>query len=276
ADSGASGADRLLRHGERVGFGARHLQVRATPGHTAGCLSYVLDDESRVFTGDCLMIRGCGRTDFQQGDAAALYRSVHAQLFSLPGSCAVYPAHDYNGLAVSSVEEERRCNPRLGGEVGEGDFTGFMNHLGLPHPKKMEIAVPANLHCGQPEGDAVPPADPQWAKLNFSFAGLWEITPHALAEVAAKVQIVDVREPDEFAHGLGHIDGALLLPLGELQQRSGELPQDKPLVVVCRSGARSARATAMLGKAGFADVANLSGGMLRWRAEGGAVKGAGE
>ncbi len=276
ADGGASGADRLLRHGDRIAFGARHLQVRATPGHTAGCLSYVLDDESRVFTGDCLMIRGCGRTDFQQGDAAALYRSVHAQLFTLPGNCAVYPGHDYNGLSVSSIEEERRCNPRLGGEVGEGDFAGFMHHLGLPHPKKMDIAVPANLRCGQPEGETVPPADPHWAKLNFSFAGLWEITPHALTEVADRVQIVDVREPDEFARGIGHIDGALLLPLGELQQRSGELPLDKPLVIVCRSGARSARAAAMLGKAGFADVANLSGGMLRWRAEGGAVKGAGE
>ena len=80
-----SGADRLLRHGEHVAFGARQLQVRATPGHTNGCLSYVLDDESRVFSGDCLLIRGCGRTDFQQGDTAALYRSVHMQLFTLPG-----------------------------------------------------------------------------------------------------------------------------------------------------------------------------------------------
>ena len=94
-------------------------------------------------------------------------------------------------------------------------------------------------------------ADPQWANLNFSIAGLWEITPHALAEVATKVQVVDVREPAEFAHGLGHIDGALLVPLGELQARLDELPRDRPLVAVCRSGARSARATAMLAKAGF-------------------------
>jgi glyoxylase-like metal-dependent hydrolase (beta-lactamase superfamily II)/rhodanese-related sulfurtransferase len=275
-DGGASGADRLLRHGEQVGFGSRHLQVRATPGHTNGCLSYVLDDESRVFTGDCLLIRGCGRTDFQQGDTAALYRSVHMQLFTLPGSCLVYPGHDYNGMGVSSIDEERRFNPRLGGDVGEGDFAGFMQHLGLPHPKKMDLAVPANLRCGRPEGDVVPPADPQWAHLDFSIAGLWEITPHALAEVAGKVQVLDVREPDEFAQGLGHIEGALLVPLGQMDARLVELPRDRPIVTVCRSGARSARAAAMLGKAGFAEVANLRGGMLRWRAEGGAVVGARE
>jgi sulfur dioxygenase len=275
-EGGAHGADRLLRHGDRVTFGARYLEVRATPGHTDGCLSYVLDDCTRVFTGDCLLIRGCGRTDFQQGDTAALYRSVHLQLFTLPGSCLVYPGHDYNGMGVSSIEEERRFNPRLGGEVAEADFAGFMQHLGLPHPKKMDLAVPANLRCGQPAGDIELPADPQWAHLNFSIAGLWEIAPHALAEIVDRVQVLDVRESEEFSHGLGHIQGALLVPLGQLQARLGELSRERPVVTVCRSGARSARAAAMLTKAGFADVANLSGGMLRWRAEGGAVQGAGE
>jgi glyoxylase-like metal-dependent hydrolase (beta-lactamase superfamily II)/rhodanese-related sulfurtransferase len=276
ASSGASGADRLLRDGDRVGFGARHLQVRATPGHTSGCLSYVLDDESRVFSGDCLLIRGCGRTDFQQGDTAALYRSVHLQLFTLPGDCLVHPGHDYNGMGVSSIGEERRFNPRLGGNVAEADFAGFMQHLNLPHPKKMDLAVPANLRCGRPEGDVQMPAEPTWAPLSFSFAGLWEITPHALAELVHAVRVVDVREPEEFGHGLGHIDGALLLPLAQLEARLAELPRDRPIVTVCRSGARSSRAAAMLGKAGFERVANLNGGMLRWRAEGGAVVGAGE
>ncbi len=276
ADGGASGADRLLRHGDRVEFGSRHLQVRATPGHTDGCLSYVLDDETRVFTGDCLLIRGCGRTDFQQGSSAGLYRSVHAQLFTLPAHCLVYPGHDYNGMSVSSIDEERRSNPRLGGEVGEVDFAGFMNHLGLPHPKKMDIAVPANLRCGEPDGDELPTAEPQWARLDYSFAGLWDITPTALAEVLGKVQLVDVREPAEFSAGLGHIDGARLIPLGQLESRLAELAPDRPVVTVCRSGARSARAAAMLGKVGLRDVANLAGGMLRWRAEGGAVLDSGE
>jgi len=205
-----------------------------------------------------------------------LYRSVHMQLFTLPADCLVYPGHDYNGMGVSSIGEERRVNPRLGGNVAEADFAGFMQHLGLPHPKKMDLAVPANLRCGRPEGDIEMPAEPTWAPLSFSIAGLWEIAPHALAEVAHKVQVVDVREPEEFAHGLGHIEGALLVPLGQLQARLGELPRDRPVVTVCRSGARSARAAAMLGKAGFADVANLNGGMLRWRAEGHPALGAGE
>jgi glyoxylase-like metal-dependent hydrolase (beta-lactamase superfamily II) len=276
ADSGASGADRLLNHGDRVAFGSRHLVVRATPGHTRGCLSYVLDDESRVFTGDCLLIRGCGRTDFQQGDAAALYRSVHMQLFTLPGACRVYPGHDYNGMGVSSIDEERRFNPRLGGDVGEGDFLGFMRHLNLPHPKKMDAAVPANLRCGRPEGELQLPADPTWASLAFTLAGSWDIAPHALAEVLHRVQVVDVREPEEFGHGLGHIDGARLVPLGQLESRLAELSRERPVVTVCRSGARSARAAALLAKAGFGQVANLRGGLLRWRAEGGAVVGAGE
>lgn len=149
--SGAQNADRLLRHGDKIAFGARHLQIRATPGHTAGCLTYVLDDESMAFTGDSLLIRGCGRTDFQQGNPGLLYHSVKNQIFSLPPNCLLYPAHDYRGFTVTSVDEERRFNPRLGGDVNENDFTDFMNNLGLPHPKLMDIAVPANLRCGQPE-----------------------------------------------------------------------------------------------------------------------------
>jgi rhodanese-related sulfurtransferase len=122
----------------------------------------------------------------------------------------------------------------------------------------------------------MPPADPQWAPLDFTIAGLWEIAPHALAELRSKVQVLDVREHEEFSHGLGHIEGALLVPLGQLESRLGELPRDRPIVTVCRSGARSARAAAMLGKAGFDRVANLNGGMLRWRAEGHPALGAGE
>src|SRR5579863_4316301 len=135
AASGAAGADRTLAHGDTVAFGGRHLDVRATPGHTNGCLTYVLDDRSMAFTGDCLLIRGAGRTDFQGGDAAAMYRSIHEQIFTLPDDCLLYPAHDYRGLTVTSVIEERRFNPRIGGEIGIGDFTGYMNNLRLAHPK---------------------------------------------------------------------------------------------------------------------------------------------
>ncbi len=101
-----------------------------------------------AFTGDCLLIRGSGRTDFQQGDAHAMFRSVRARILTLPPACLLYPAHDYRGLTVTSVAEELRYNPRMGGAIGEADFVGYMRNLGLPHPKLMDIAVPANLRCG--------------------------------------------------------------------------------------------------------------------------------
>ena len=266
-------ADRLLQDGDRIEFGRRSLEVRATPGHTSGCVTYVLDDESMAFTGDCILIRGSGRTDFQQGDPRALYRSVRSRIFALPESCLLYPAHDYRGLTVSSVAEEKKFNPRLGGEVGENDYVGYMKNLDLPHPKKIDEAVPANLRCGQPGNGASVPAEPEWAPLRFTFGGVWEVEPHWLEENLGKVRVVDVREPAEFSGPLGHIRGATLVPLGELAARAKELPKDKPVVAVCRAGSRSAHATAILQKAGLADVANLPGGMLRWRAEGRAVEG---
>jgi glyoxylase-like metal-dependent hydrolase (beta-lactamase superfamily II)/rhodanese-related sulfurtransferase len=263
----AANVDQLLRHGDRVPFGGRHLEVRATPGHTSGCLTYVLDDHLMAFTGDSLLIRGCGRTDFQQGSPTGLYRSVRGQILSLPEACLLYPAHDYRGITVTSVTEEKRFNPRLGGDVDEADFAGYMNHLGLPHPKLMDIAVPANLRCGEPDGNVPPPDGPSWAPLTFRFSGVWEIEPLDLLERAEGVQIIDVREPREFTDVLGHIRGARLLPLSQLVDRIGEIDKRGPVVAVCRSGARSAQATVLLRKAGFAEVANLAGGMLRWQAE---------
>jgi rhodanese-related sulfurtransferase len=255
-----------------VTFGTRSLEVRATPGHTSGCLSYVLDDHSMAFTGDSLLIRGCGRTDFQQGSPDTLFSSVKAQILSLPPTCLLYPAHDYRGLTVTSVAEERHFNPRLGGDVDAADFAGYMNNLGLPHPKLMDIAVPANLRCGQPDSLAPLPAEPGWAPLVYSFSGIWEIQPTALQDRTAgneahDIQIIDVREPAEFTDVLGHIQGAKLLPLSQLAARTDEIARDRPVVTVCRSGARSAQATVLLQKAGFKQLANLAGGMLRWRAE---------
>ena len=271
AASGAEGADRYLQPSEEIAFGRRSLQARPTPGHTNGCTSYVLDDRSMAFTGDALFIRGCGRTDFQGGDARMLYRSVREQIFSLPDRCLIYPGHDYRGLTVTSVGEEKLFNPRLAESIGEGDFVGYMTNLGLPHPKQMDVAVPANLKCGKPQ--ATTSLDPDWAPLTYTFAGIWEVQPHWLEEHLNEVQIVDVREPDEYNGPLGHVPGAKLVPLGKLNERAAELKKGAPLVVVCRSGARSAQATLMLAKAGFEKVANLSGGMLRWRAQRLAVEG---
>ena len=262
----AQGADRYLAHGDKVAFGNRCLQVRATPGHTNGCLSFVLDDDSMAFTGDCLLIRGCGRTDFQQGSAHAMFSSVKSQIFTLPDECLLYPAHDYRGLSATSVAEERRYNPRLGGQLSEGDFTLYMDNLHLPHPKKMDAAVPANLKCGRPAGE-MPPDDPDWAPLTYTFAGIWEVQPHWLEENARTAQVLDVREREEFDGPLGHIGGAKLVPLGALKDSLDTLDKDRPIVAVCRAGGRSAQATNILIQASFKKVANLSGGMLRWRAE---------
>ena len=266
--SGAEGADRTLVDGDLVAFGLRTLEARATPGHTAGCMSYVLDDRSKAFTGDALLIRGCGRTDFQQGSAPQLFHSVRERLFSLPDDCQLYPAHDYRGITSSSVGEEKKYNPRLAQAIGEGDFVGYMTNLGLAHPKLMDVAVPANLRCGLPEKeDMTKEADTDWAPLAVTFAGIWEIQPDWVAENPAVAQVLDVREPDEFTGPLGHIAGAKLIPLGSLLSNTEKISKEKPVVVVCRSGARSAQATVMLKNAGFPKVANLAGGMQRWRAQ---------
>jgi len=265
-DSGAECADRYLVHGDRVDFGKRYVRARATPGHTNGCMTFVLDDESRAFTGDCLLIRGAGRTDFQQGDAATMYRSVYSQIFTLPASCLLYPGHDYRGLTATSVAEERAFNPRLGGDLSETDFVGYMQNLGLAHPKQMDVAVPANVQCGRPDVVESATDGPDWAPLNYTFAGIWEIVPDWVEENARSVCILDVRERDEFEGPLGHIADALHIPLGELEQRVGEIPRDRPIITVCRAGGRSARATLILKTAGIEQSANLAGGMLRWRA----------
>jgi len=266
--SGAEGADLYLADGDMIRFGSHSLQARATPGHTPGCMSYVLEDRTRAFTGDALLIRGCGRTDFQQGSATLLFHSVRAQLFSLPDDCQLYPGHDYRGLTCSSVGEEKKYNPRLAQSIGEGDFVGYMTNLGLAHPKPMDVAVPANLRCGRPEKeDMTDNSDTDWAPIALTFAGIPELQPDWVAENPSAAQILDVREPDEFTGALGHIAGAQLIPLGSLLDNFKKISKEKPVVVVCRSGARSAQATMMLKNAGFPKVANLAGGMQRWRAQ---------
>ena len=266
--SGVSGADLLLKHGDRVSFGSRYVEVRETPGHTDGCLTYVLDDESMAFTGDALLIRGCGRTDFQQGSAANLFRSIQLQIFSLPDDTRLYPAHDYNGLTSTSVGEEKRHNPRFGGEISERYFVGYMDNLGLAHPKKIDIAVPANLKSGKPDSGELPSDTPSWAPVSYTFAGVWEIDPQWLEENIDSVTVLDVREPDEFDGPLGHIRGATLIPLGQLREGCEDVERSRPVVAVCRAGGRSAQATVILKRAGLEQVANLAGGMLRWRTQG--------
>jgi glyoxylase-like metal-dependent hydrolase (beta-lactamase superfamily II)/rhodanese-related sulfurtransferase len=260
----AENIDVRLAHGDTLRLGASAIEVRATPGHTNGCLSFVTEDHAQVFTGDALLVRGAGRTDFQQGDPRRLFQSIREQLFTLPDDCLVYPAHDYDGRTASTIGEERRHNPRIGGDAREEDFIGYMRNLGLPHPKQIAVAVPANLRAGRPETEPVGEA-PKWGPVISTYAGLPEIAPEWVALHSPDVQLVDVRGPDEFKGELGHLQAAQLIPLEQLRDRSVELSKERPVVLVCQTGKRSGMGTVILKQAGFTQVANMAGGMVRWR-----------
>lgn len=152
-DAGAMCADLLVTDGVELQFGDIEIKVLHTPGHTSGCVSYVIGD--RVFTGDALLINGSGRTDFQEGDAATLYDSITEKLFTLPPDTLVYPGHDYNGKWVSTIRQEIDSNARLGAGKSKNEFITLMHNLNLPYPKYIDEALPANRACGQPGRDAL-------------------------------------------------------------------------------------------------------------------------
>jgi sulfur dioxygenase len=149
---GASTADLQFNDGDTVEFGKQSLRVIATPGHTAGSMSYLWlnETQARVFTGDALLINGCGRTDFQGGDAGVLFDSITQKLLCLPDETLVYPGHDYQGRQVSCIGQEKAINARLAGKTREA-FIDIMHNLNLPKPRLIDIAVPANRRCGVPE-----------------------------------------------------------------------------------------------------------------------------
>jgi glyoxylase-like metal-dependent hydrolase (beta-lactamase superfamily II)/rhodanese-related sulfurtransferase len=270
--AGAENVTLPLVEGDRVPFGGRHLAVLATPGHTDGCLTFVLDDQSAAFTGDALLIRGCGRCDFQEGDARTLYRSITTRIFPLPECCLLYPGHDYSGRTVSSVAEEKAFNARLGGSANERDFVGYLENMKLPHPGRIAEALPANLRCGRPLQEADTAAD-GWGPVQRSYAGLPELEPAWVADHRHTLTLVDVRGAEEFKGPDGHVTGSLLIPLPELQERLAEIPPQRPVVLLCHSGIRSALATQLLIKAGRERVANLRGGLRAWEVEGLALEG---
>lgn len=146
--AGVACADILVGDGDRLSIGGLTVKVLHTPGHTDACISFLAGD--RVFTGDALLIDGCGRTDFQAGDPGRLYDSIHGKIFSLPDETLVYPGHDYKGRRVSSVGEQKVRNERLGGDRTKAEFIEIMNNLDLPYPKQIDAALPANLACGNP------------------------------------------------------------------------------------------------------------------------------
>lgn len=146
-NAGVACGDILVTDGTEIRLGDMLIEARYTPGHTNACTSYVIDN--MVFTGDALLIDGCGRTDFQQGSAATLYDSVQQQLFSLPDETIVYPGHDYKGRLSSTIGHERQFNARLGANRSKDSFIELMNHLNLPYPAKIKEALPLNQTCGQ-------------------------------------------------------------------------------------------------------------------------------
>ncbi len=148
-DAGAMCADLLVTDGVPLQVGEIEILVLHTPGHTSGCVSYVVGD--RVFSGDALFINGCGRTDFQQGDAGMLYDSITQKLFTLPPDTLLYPGHDYNGKTVSTIKQEIATNTRLGGGKTRNEFIEIMANLNLPYPKYIDEALPANQACGKPD-----------------------------------------------------------------------------------------------------------------------------
>lgn len=305
--AGVDCADVRVKDGETVTFGSHQLEVRETPGHTRGCVSYVMSDQTMAFTGDTLLIRGCGRTDFQGGDAHQLYRSVHSKLFTLPPMTTVYPAHDYKGRTATSIGEEKRLNQRLGSGRTEDEFVQTMATLQLAYPKKIDVALPLNLQCGKAIAAAEPSvsqaqpsakqaaeptvvqaadpksvqatdpksvqaADPKAVQAPASAAtagfvpgpsGVPEVTPAWVAAHGSEVRIIDVREPAEFSDELGHIEDAELVPLAKLAT-AAHADYTRPVVTVCRSGGRSAKAVEVLNKLGLQRVASMQGGMAAW------------
>jgi glyoxylase-like metal-dependent hydrolase (beta-lactamase superfamily II) len=139
-------ADRYIQDREILQIDSVKIEAIATPGHTDSHMAYLVNNE-RVLTGDALLIRGCGRTDFQSGDAGILFDSITQRLFTLPDQTLVYPGHDYRGYTVSTIGEEKQFNPRFQGRNRE-NFIEFMGNLNLPNPQKMMEAVPANQRCG--------------------------------------------------------------------------------------------------------------------------------
>jgi glyoxylase-like metal-dependent hydrolase (beta-lactamase superfamily II)/rhodanese-related sulfurtransferase len=249
--------------GDKVMIEGLSLDAMYTPGHTDDSYSYLMGD--RVFTGDTLLIRGTGRTDFQNGSARAQYESIFNRLLKLPEETMVFPAHDYKGDTVSTIGEEKRYNPRL--QVRSVDeYVELMANLKLPNPKMMDVAVPANMHVGLHQEEL--------AKEGLAFTARQAIDSLGRPDIL----LVDLRETSERAKH-GTLPGALHTPypgICESLQPGGMLREvaaatGRRVVFFCAFGERSAMAVAAAKKAGLANTAHIEGGLDAWKKAGGPV-----
>lgn len=258
--SGVSCVDIALKDGQELLLGDKKIKVLSTPGHTDTCLSYLF--EGMVFTGDALLVRTCGRTDFQQGSPEKLYKSIHEKLYQLPPDTILYPGHDYRGHTSSTIALEKKYNARLNSQISLDEFKKIMSELKLALPKKIHEAVPANLACGQPHNNCI--LHPQIVDGTPEMS-CEDVLAHLPDVETKKIRIVDVRRPDEFNSELGHIKGAQLITLGPLLTKflvDGNRQEE--IIFVCRSGGRSGSATAESLQYGYKKTVNMVGGMLRW------------
>src|ERR1700756_611050 len=250
-----------VAEGERVGIEGVSLEVLYTPGHTDDSYSYLMGD--RVFTGDTLLIRGTGRTDFQNGSARAQYDSIFNRLLKLPDETLVFPAHDYKGDTVSTIGEEKRYNPRL--QVKSVDeYVELMGNLNLPNPKLMDVVIPANMHVGLHQDEL--------AKQGLSLNARQAIESLGRTDVL----LVDLRESSERAKH-GTLSGALHAPYPSIDEglkpggmlREVAAANGRRIVFFCAFGERSAMAVAAAKEAGLADTAHITGGIDAWKKDGG-------
>ncbi|MDD5461661.1 MAG: MBL fold metallo-hydrolase [Methylococcales bacterium] len=277
---GAETADIQIQDGDIFEFaGGEQIKAIATPGHTRGSLSFLWRD--RVFTGDCLLIGGCGRNDFQGGDAGAQYDSITQGLFTLPDDTLVYPGHDYQQHWVSTIKQERTTNPRLAGKSRE-QFIDIMKNLNLPKPRLIDEAVPANRRCGLEEDErqdtvasreaAARPVHHEISPqdmVNEAKQHITEVNVSTAKQLLTEgnITVVDVREESEYANG--HIDNALPIPRGVLEFKIGNQPEladkSKGVLVYCRTGGRSALAAQTMQQLGYNNVLSMAGGFEAWQ-----------
>jgi glyoxylase-like metal-dependent hydrolase (beta-lactamase superfamily II)/rhodanese-related sulfurtransferase len=261
--SGVDVVSMRIADGETLAIEGISLIARYTPGHTDDSFSFVMED--RVFTGDTLLIRGTGRTDFQNGDPVAQYHSIFGVLLQLPDATFVYPAHDYKGDTVSTIGEERSFNPRLQVE-SVNEYVEIMNNLHLPNPKMMDVAVPANLKVGLHQDEL---EERGWALSCEQMQPLLGSTD---------IVLVDLRDDSERKrHGV--IPGSLHVPYAELDENvtpGGLLNElvratSKRVIFYCAFGERSAMAVQAAQEAGLSNSCHITGGLDAWKKCNGAI-----